>query len=250
MKGHPVVDTPLPAVSNIALRATGSIIITGTASGIGQRTAELFVEAGAMVTASDINPTEAMTPWGMQRVSQGDISDEAYIVDLLDEASQDGPLRGVVHCAGIFDKTQLDSDLESWHRVLETNTTSSFLLLKHAVPRIVESGGGNIVLIGSVSGINGGYKAGPAYGASKAGVHALVKWAARRYAASGIRVNAIAPGIISTPLMQASGVSTDLIPSGTAGTPLDIAQAALYLSSSAASFVNGTVLVVDGGMTI
>ena len=106
------------------------------------------------------------------------------------------------------------------------------------------------MVIGSVSGLNGGYKSGPAYGTSKAGVHALVKWAARRYASAGIRINAVAPGIVRTPLMEASGVSTDLIPSGIPGQPLDIAQAALYLASPLSSFVNGTILVVDGGMTI
>ncbi len=238
------------ADNNITLRVRGNTVITGAASGIGRRTAELFVEAGAHVTATDLNSVEAKTPWGELHVSQGDISDEDYVVRLLDEASVDGPLRSLVHCAGIFAASQLDSDLSSWHRVIDTNTTSSFLLLKHAVPRLEAAGGGTVVLIGSVSGLNGGYTSGPAYGVSKAGIHTLVKWTARRYAAAGIRINAVAPGFISTPMLSTSGASNNLIPSGVPGSALDIAQAALYLASTASSFVNGTILVVDGGMTI
>ena len=160
------------------------------------------------------------------------------------------PLSAIIHCAGIFDGPGLDADISVWRKVIDTNLTSGFLFLKHGIPRIEEAGGGAIVLIGSVSGINGGYKSGPAYAASKAGVHGLVKWAARRYAPTGVTVNAVAPGTIATPMSAAAVVPTKLTPLGHAGDPLDIARAALYLASPAGSFVTGTVMVVDGGMTI
>jgi NAD(P)-dependent dehydrogenase (short-subunit alcohol dehydrogenase family) len=180
----------------------------------------------------------------------GDVSDESYIESVVAEASNESPLRAVVHCAGIFDGPGLDADLSLWKRVIDTNLTSGFLLLKHALPRIEAAGGGSVVLIGSVSGINGGYKSGPAYAASKAGVHGLVKWAARRYAPVGIRVNAVAPGTIRTPMNASAGTPTSLTPMGRLGDPLDIARAALYLVSEAGAYVTGTVMLVDGGMTI
>ena len=244
-------DTDTGAAGNLSLRVDNqSVIVTGAASGIGRRTAEIFVEAGATVTASDINPIEPETAHGKLRVMVGDVSDESYIESLVAEASKDVPLHAVVHCAGIFDGPGLDADLALWKRVIDTNLTSGFLLLKHTLPRLEEAGGGSIVLIGSVSGINGGYKSGPAYAASKAGVHGLVKWAARRYAPAGIRVNAVAPGAIRTPMNVSAGVPTSLTPLGRHGESMDIARAALYLVSPVGAYVTGTVMVVDGGMTI
>ena len=237
--------------SNLTLRMDGlGVVVTGAASGIGRRTAELFVEAGAIVTGCDINPIEPIEGDGEFRSMIGDIADEGYVEEVISGTVGSGRLAAVVHCAGIFDGPALDADLAVWHRVIDTNLTSGFLLLKHAVPHLEEAGGGAVVLIGSVSGINGGYKAGPAYAASKAGVHGLVKWAARRYAPAGIRVNAVAPGTIRTPMSEAAVVPTKFTPLGHAGEPLDIARAALYLASPAGSFVTGTVMVVDGGMTI
>jgi NAD(P)-dependent dehydrogenase (short-subunit alcohol dehydrogenase family) len=226
------------------------VIVTGAASGIGRRTAELFVEAGATVTACDINPIEAATPHGELKPIVGDVGDEDYVEAVVAAAGATTPLSAIIHCAGIFDGPGLDADISVWRKVIDTNLTSGFLFLKHGIPRIEEAGGGAIVLIGSVSGINGGYKSGPAYAASKAGVHGLVKWAARRYAPTGVTVNAVAPGTIATPMSAAAVVPTKLTPLGHAGDPLDIARAALYLASPAGSFVTGTVMVVDGGMTI
>ena len=227
-----------------------SVIVTGAASGIGRRTAEFFVQAGARVTGCDIRAVEPVTAHGKMEVSVGDLSNEDHIRSMVDRVADDGPLAALVHCAGIFDGPGLDADLAIWDRVIATNLTSGFLLLKHCIPRLLDAGGGSVVLIGSVSGINGGYTSGPAYAASKAGVHGLVKWAAKNYAAQGIRVNAIAPGTIRTPMSEAAHVATSLTPLGHPGDPLDIARAALYLASPAGQFVTGTVMVVDGGMTI
>ena len=246
-----MTDTETRAADDLTLRLDGrSVIVTGAASGIGRRTAELFVEAGATVTACDINPIEAATPHGELKPIVGDVGDEDYVEAVVAAAGATTPLSAIIHCAGIFDGPGLDADISVWRKVIDTNLTSGFLFLKHGIPRIEEAGGGAIVLIGAVSGINGGYKSGPAYAASKAGVHGLVKWAARRYAPTGVTVNAVAPGTIATPMSAAAVVPTKLTPLGHAGDPLDIARAALYLASPAGSFVTGTVMVVDGGMTI
>jgi NAD(P)-dependent dehydrogenase (short-subunit alcohol dehydrogenase family) len=246
-----MTDTVTALDDNLSLRVDGqSIIVTGAASGIGRRTAELFAEAGATVTACDINPIDPRTSHGDLRVRVGDVGDEGYISSVVADADSVSPLRAVVHCAGIFDGPGLDADLSLWKRIIDTNLTSSFLFLKHALPRIEAAGGGSIVLIGSVSGINGGYKSGPAYAASKAGVHGLVKWAARRYAPVGIRVNAVAPGSIRTPMNAAASTPTSLTPLGHLGETIDIARAALYLVSPIGAFVTGSIHVVDGGMTI
>jgi NAD(P)-dependent dehydrogenase (short-subunit alcohol dehydrogenase family) len=226
------------------------VIVTGAASGIGRRTAELFVEAGAQVTATDIRPIDPETPHGKLEVSIGDLSRESYVRSLVEGVAADRPLAAIVHCAGIFDGPDLDTDLALWEKVIGTNLTSGFLLLKYSIPALQRRGGGSVVLIGSVSGINGGYRSGPAYAASKAGVHGLVKWAAKRYAGDGIRVNAVAPGTIRTPMSVAAEVPASLTPLGHPGEPLDIARAALYLASPAGNFVTGTVFVVDGGWTL
>ena len=105
------------------------------------------------------------------------------------------------------------------------------------------------MLIGSTSGINGGHLAGPAYAASKTGVHGLVRWAAKVYAPDNVRVNAVAPGPIRTPMNENAGPGVPA-PLGGRGEPLDIARAALYLTSDAGRFVTGTTFVVDGGLTI
>jgi 3-oxoacyl-[acyl-carrier protein] reductase len=226
-----------------------SVIVTGAASGIGRRTAEVFLEAGAIVTACDRRPFELeSTGPGEVHISVGDLGHEDYVAPMVDEVGRTWPLAGLVHCAGMFDGPELDVPLDQWESVITTNLTSGFLLLKHTIPHFRRRGEGSVVLIGSVSGLNGGHKSGPAYAASKAGVHGLAKWAAKRFASDGIRVNAIAPGTIRTPMSR--DIPESLTPLGHAGTPLDIARAALYLIGPMGAFVTGTVLVIDGGMTI
>ena len=225
-------------------------LVTGAASGIGRRTAELFREAGAEVTACDIHGVDPSTRHGTLRAVASDLStDEGVRLAVAETQAGNAPLGCLVHCAGIMDWAGLDGDLEHWNQVVNTNLTSAFLLLKHAVPHMLPRGG-SIVLIGSISGINGGIAAGPAYVASKAGVHGLVKWAAKQFAPQGIRVNAVAPGTIQTPLAAGADEARALTPLGRGGEPLDIARAALYLSSAAGSFVTGAIWVVDGGLTI
>lgn len=226
------------------------VVVTGAASGIGHRTAEVFAGAGASVIACDIRDWDV--PDGMTGVV-GDLSDESGVDKVVAAISPSAPLGALVHCAGIFDGSDTIGDLAVWRRVIDVNLTSGMLLLTRCVPHMVAAGGGAVVLIGSISGINGGYSSGPAYAASKAGVHGMVKWAAKRYAPDHVRVNAIAPGTISTPMSQGGGAGAEAAsrtPLGHPGDPSDIANAALYLTSPAGSFVTGVVFVVDGGLTI
>jgi 3-oxoacyl-[acyl-carrier protein] reductase len=225
------------------------VIITGAASGIGRGTAELFLKAGAIVTACDRRPFDLDSPGpGEVRISTGDLADETYVQGMVEDAAADQPPSALIHCAGVFDGPGFDVPLEAWEQVIASNLTSGFLLLKHCIPQFRRRGGGSVVLIGSVSGINGGYRSGPAYAASKAGVHGLVKWAAKNFAAEGIRVNAIAPGTIRTSM--SADIPVSLTPLGHVGMPLDVARAALYLAGPMGDYITGTVIVIDGGMTI
>lgn len=227
------------------------VIVTGAASGMGRCITEVFSTAGATVIACDVAPIGWEVPAGTRTVV-GDLAEEAT-VEAAVAAADDGVLSAVVHCAGIFDGPDTADDIELWQRVLDVNLTSGLFLLKHAAPRIAEAGGGAVVLIGSVSGLNGGYNAGPGYAASKAGVHGLAKWAAKRYAKDNIRVNAIAPGTIRTPMSDRDGAGEEAARRtllGRRGEPTDIANAALYLVSDAGNFVTGVVHVVDGGLTV
>lgn len=236
--------------SEVALTMTGQgVIVTGAASGMGRRTAELFRQAGARVLATDISPLDTDTPSGRIDTIQGDISDDAFVRGVVDAAT-DGELSAVVHCAGIHDPTGLETTVEAWDRLLAVNLRSSFLILKYAVPRLVDRGGGSVVLIGSTAGLDGGMLCGPAYSASKAGIHGLTKWAAKRYAAQQVRVNAIAPGPIATPMSAEAGVRAEVVPLGRMGDPLDIARLALYLAGDAGGFVTGQIWSVNGGTLI
>jgi 2-keto-3-deoxy-L-fuconate dehydrogenase len=245
-----MTDVRPAAAAELDLGMPGrGVIVTGAASGMGRRTAGLFRRAGAEVLATDITAVDASTPAGPIRTLSGDISDEEFVRSLVRLASEEG-FSAVVHCAGIHDPTGLETTLDAWERLLEVNLTSSFLLLKYAVPHLVERGGGSIVLIGSTSGLDGGILCGPAYAASKAGIHGLTKWAAKHYAASQVRVNAIAPGPIATPMSAGAGVRPDKVPLGRMGDPLDVARLALYLAGDAGSFVTGQIWSVNGGTLI
>lgn len=226
------------------------VVVTGAASGIGRRTAEVFAAAGAAVLGCDIRPFDA----GPEVTSVvADLGTVDGVTAVLEAVTDQPPLKALVHCAGIFDGRDSVGDLAVWQRVIDVNLTSGMLLLNGCAPAIAAAGGGAVVLIGSVSGLNGGYLAGPAYAASKAGVHGLAKWGARRWAAEGVRVNAIAPGTITTPMSEGGGagrVAASQTPLGHPGDPADIANAALYLASDAGAFVTGIVMVVDGGLTI
>jgi NAD(P)-dependent dehydrogenase (short-subunit alcohol dehydrogenase family) len=228
-------------------------IVTGAASGIGKATVALFEREGATVIAADLNAAEA--------VIAADAGREADVADLIDLAVKEhGGLDIFFANAGIsgglasiFEQTPDD-----WHEILRVNLIGPFLAIKHAAPVMKERGGGSIICTASVAGLRAG-AGGPAYSASKSGVISLVEVAATQLCGANIRVNAICPGLIETGMTQgiyemarAAGKEEmigHLNPLKRGGEPDEIAQAALFLASDAASYVNGHALVVDGGLS-
>lgn len=234
-------------------RLAGKVaIVTGAASGIGKATAELFRTEGATVVSVDITGDADM------RV---DVGEEEEVHALVESVARDhGGLDIFFANAGISGgfATILEQTAEDWLAILRVNLIGPFLAIKHAAPLIQLRGGGSIICTASVAGLRSG-AGGAAYSASKAGVINLVKTAAQQLSGTGIRVNAICPGLIETgmtrPLYEqarAAGKESrlgKLNPLQRGGEPEEIARAALFLSSDDSSYVNGTALVIDGGLS-
>jgi NAD(P)-dependent dehydrogenase (short-subunit alcohol dehydrogenase family) len=226
-------------------------IVTGAASGIGKATVELFREQGAVVVGADV---------GEGADVRCDAGSEADIKALVDRVvSEHGGLDIFFANAGISGgfASIAEQTAEDWAEILRVNLIGPFLAIKYAAPAIAKRGGGSIVCTASVAGLRSG-AGGAAYSASKAGVINLVQTAAQQLSGSGVRVNAICPGLIETGMTapiyqmardrgQAHRIG-ELNPAGRGGEPIEIAQAALFLASDESSYVNGAALVVDGGL--
>lgn len=244
-------------------------LITGAGAGIGAGIAERFSEAGATVVLFDINGESAgqmsrkieQAGHGRSLALQGDVSSEADVREAAGQAVEKfGTVDILVNNAGI-DVSGLVPDMNAseWDRVLAVNLKGAFLFSKHVIPHM-RGRGGAIVNISSVHALvsNEGYAA---YDASKAGMLAMTRTLALDHGRDGIRVNAICPGYISTPMTdewfkeQPDPEATlrevlSFHPLGRIGTTRDVADAALFLASDASAFVSGTYLVVDGAMTV
>jgi NAD(P)-dependent dehydrogenase (short-subunit alcohol dehydrogenase family) len=242
-------------------------VITGAGSGIGRVTAILFAAEGAKVVVADVVvadaesvTTEIVAVGGAATAVTVDVSDEAQ-VDAMVQTAVDtyGGLHVLFNNAGIFpddDGGILDTPPETWQRVMEVNLKGVWLGCRAAVPAMLDSGGGSIVNVASFVALMGAATAQIAYTASKGGVLAMTRELAVEYARKGIRANSLCPGPIETQLL--AGLLADPerrqrrlvhIPIGRFGRPEEIAKAALFLSSDDASFITGSALVVDGGIT-
>ncbi|MFB4284043.1 SDR family NAD(P)-dependent oxidoreductase [Nonomuraea sp. MTCD27] len=236
-------------------------LITGAGSGIGRAMAVAFAKAGARVVTCDVNEASAReTAAAIGDAAlplAADISDEASVSALVEAAiSAYGRIDVLCNNAGIMDTMALPADIpvEQWERVLRVNLTGTFLVTHAVLPHMLAQGRGAIVNTASEAGIRGG-AAGAAYTASKHGVVGLTRSVAWAYAKDGIRCNAILPGPTMTNI--ATGASFD--PTGAArlgpvlalgerlAQPEQMADAALFLASDAASFINGALVPVDGG---
>jgi len=241
-------------------------LITGAASGIGAACALRFAEEGAAVAGLDIQQPADPT-W--QRATELALTSHFVVADVSNEAQVSGAIAAardalggldiLVNAAGIAGGGPAHMVQEGdWDRVLDVNLKGTWLVSKHVLPTMLESGGGSIVHIASVEGLEG-FEGGSAYNASKGGVVLLTKNMAIDYGRRGIRVNAVCPGFIETPLLEsvlgdpAMAIYRDRIRDahqlGRLGKPEEIAQAALFLASDEASFVTGVALPVDGGFT-
>jgi NAD(P)-dependent dehydrogenase (short-subunit alcohol dehydrogenase family) len=241
--------------------------ITGAANGIGRATAIAFAHAGASVALADIDSAGSEVTAKYVREAGGralvlacDVTVEADIKSALAQTVNDlGALDIAFNNAGKFQKLAplADTEEDEWRRIMDINVTSTFLCMRNEIPIMLERGGGAIVNTSSGAGIIG-TKSGAVYGAAKHAVIGLTRSAALDYATSGIRINAVCPGVIETNMMRevsggtAAGRSAmvEMEPVGRLGQPEEIASAVLWLCSSGASFAVGHALVVDGGHTI
>jgi NAD(P)-dependent dehydrogenase (short-subunit alcohol dehydrogenase family) len=182
------------------------------------------------------------------------------VAETIAQAAGEGPLHGLVHVAGGLSSDQfgpiLETEPEAFEDIIRLNLHSAFLTTRAVGARLAEQGtGGTIVNISSIAGL-GSIPFGAAYGAAKAGLVAFTRTAALELGASGVRVNAVAPGTIRTPRNQAESPAEDMpedravIPLGRRGLPEDVAGAVLFLLSSLSDYVTGQVLVVDGGSSV
>ena len=242
-----------------------TVLVTGGASGIGLAIVEAVLAEGWRAVVADLDAgnlercRERFAPAKDRvRVEQVNVADEESVVRAVASCeSTFGPLTGVVNSAGIGrDVPSLDTSVELFRRMLEVNLIGSFVVSREAAKRMRERGQGSIINIASVSGVMGN-KGRVAYGASKGGVITMTKVMAVELASSGIRVNAIAPGPVETPLVQevhtpevrASWMTT--VPQRRYGRPDEMGGAAIFLlDDRKSSFVTGQTLCVDGGFSI
>ena len=239
-----------------------TVIVTGAASGIGRKSAELFAAEGANVLAADISGEIEAAAASIREsggvaegimMDAGSRADVDRIVDLA--VSRHGGLDVFYANAGVSGGTtslmkQTEAD---WLKILQINLLGPMLAIKASAPVMAKRGGGAIVVTASATGLRPSPMASPAYSASKAAVISLVQMAAMEFSESRIRVNAVCPGLIQTGmtrrLFDENGPFPQLRGRLRAGQPEQVARAALFLASDDASHVNGLAMLVDGGPT-
>jgi 3-oxoacyl-[acyl-carrier protein] reductase len=239
--------------------------IAGAGGGIGLNIANDLIAAGAHVALADLKPAPEDIQHGPGRhiYLEGDLSDEGFVREAVSETVEAfGALRFLVNTVGVLwfdrDRSCLDPemDMSVWDRVFSINVKSMALTARHAVPHMRDGGGGAMVHFSSIDATMGDSKPQDAYGASKAAVIRLSKSLAVQCAGDGIRSNAILPAGTVSPMQErwdrdpaARERLAGAIPLGRVGTTQDMSDACLFLLSDRASFITGTELVVDGGVT-
>jgi NAD(P)-dependent dehydrogenase (short-subunit alcohol dehydrogenase family) len=231
-------------------------VVTGAAGGIGAATVDAFEREGAIVVGVDLIPGSP----GATAIA-ADVTDEAAVRELFAETrAAHGRIDVLFNNAGISppdDASVLDTSLEAWRRVQEVNLTSVFLCCKHGIPHLLETGGGSVINTASFVATMGAATSQVSYTASKGGVLALSRELGVQFAREGVRVNALCPGPIDTPLLRelyakdpaAAARRLVHVPMGRFGRPEEIAAAVVFLASDESSFVTASTFLVDGGIS-
>lgn len=232
----------------------------------GEAAALAYAEAGAVVAAVDRDAAEAdrvakeiVAAGGSSLAVVADVTDESSVANAVDEVMSVLGIPHVLHnnvgASVIGEITELD--LDAWNRGLSINLTSAYLTCKHVIPLMKQAGRGAIVNVSSLSAIRDTGYVYPVYNAAKAGLNQLTVSLALTYARHGIRANAVMPGVIETPMVFQQVTSDpaelaarhEMSPTGHMGIPQDVANAAVFLASDRAAYINGVCLPVDGGMS-
>ena len=231
-------------------------VITGTASGIGRESAELFMSEGARVVGVDLSPDAAG-----DLAIQADVTDEEQVRALYTRVRDDlGRIDVLFNNAGISpddDQSILDTSYEAWRRVQDVNLTSVFLCCKYGIPHLIEGGGGSVINTASFVAVMGAAVSQISYTAAKGGVLSLSRELGVEFARKGVRVNALCPGPVNTPLLQELFAADPEkaqrryvhLPPGRFAEPREIANGALFLASDESTYVNATAFLVDGGLS-
>jgi NAD(P)-dependent dehydrogenase (short-subunit alcohol dehydrogenase family) len=244
----------------MAGRLDGKVcVITGAASGIGAESARLFREQGATVVGVDLSPDSEG-----QLAIQADVTDEQQVENLYTQVRDElGRIDVLFNNAGINpndDSTVTETSLEAWQRVQDVNVRSVFLCCKHGIPHLLDNEGpnrGSVINTASFVAVMGAAVSQVSYTASKGAVLSMSRELGVEFAAQGVRVNALCPGPVNTPLLQELFAKDPEraqkrlvhVPMGRFGEPREIAQAAAFLASDESSFVTASTFLVDGGLS-
>jgi NAD(P)-dependent dehydrogenase (short-subunit alcohol dehydrogenase family) len=231
-------------------------VITGAASGIGAESARLFGSEGAKVVGVDLS-ADAVGDLTIQ----ADVTDPEQVEGMYSRAREElGKIDVLFNNAGISpddDASVLETSLDAWQRVQDVNLKSVFLCCKHGIPHLLENGGGSVINTASFVATMGAATSQISYTASKGGVLALSRELGVEFARRGVRVNALCPGPVNTPLLQDLFAKDPEqaqrrlvhVPMGRFAEAREIAQAALFLASDDSSYVTASTFLVDGGLT-
>jgi NAD(P)-dependent dehydrogenase (short-subunit alcohol dehydrogenase family) len=243
-----------------------SVIVTGAGSGIGLATAQCFAEAGARVVVAEISAkageaaAAGLVAGGAEAIFvHTDVGDAASVAALVEQTvAAFGSLDYAINNAGIDPELVSEAtwDEAIFDRIVQVNLKGVFLCMKYEIAQMLQQGGGVIVNVASIAGVTAVYNK-PSYTASKHGVIGMTKSAALQYARRGIRINALCPGGVDTPIADdnignnpaAKAAMNNAHPLGRIALPMEMATAAMFLCSDASSFMTGQPLVVDGGLT-
>jgi NAD(P)-dependent dehydrogenase (short-subunit alcohol dehydrogenase family) len=240
-------------------------VITGAGGGMGRDAAILFTEEGAKVCAADVNLSaveETVTLCSGEAFAfPCDVADEDQVAAMMAAtAERFGGIDVLYNNAGISpddDASILDTSVEAWDRVQAVNTRGVFLCCKHGIPHLQKRGGGSVINVASFVAILGAATSQISYTASKGAVLSMSRELAVQFAREGIRVNALCPGPVETPLLlNIFGDNPEALerrrvhwPTGRLGKPREIVNGALFLASDDSTYVNGATFLVDGGLT-